>query len=400
MFNFKIAGVKVRNFEIEYIKTDTALTDCVTHLETQEEIAFDLEFDKNLFRYGFNLCLIQICSQTRCFVVDPMALTNAQLKPLFAVFENPKILKVIHSGSEDLRLLQTLGCHLRGLFDTETALKLLNYERTSLGSLILAKFEIEISKSLQTSNWGVRPLSEKQIIYSAHDVVFLLELRTILTQELADAQKIDWFWQEVQHFESLVFVVLPVTDFLTAADRKEFSEYHQFVLNGLLTFREKNAEKAAKPAYQVIANDLVRKIVGDPTILDNWLKERGIYHAFKTSVFQEKMQDVYAELCAEADNQQLSKTDSGRVKLTDAQHRENTRRRHETETFKEQIFKPIQAQIAARFNEPTARQVLTNTLVSDIASGKTRISEIPLRYKREILVQSADELGIDLARFE
>ena len=400
MFNFKRTKVKVQDFEIEYIDTDLALVDCVAHLVVQKEIAFDLEFDKNLFRYGFNLCLIQICSITRCFVIDPMALSNAQLKPLFDVFEDPEILKVIHSGSEDLRLLQTLGCHLRGLFDTETAIKLLNYERTSLGSLILAKFEIEISKSLQTSNWGVRPLSEKQIIYSAHDVVFLLELRDILTKELTEAQKIEWFWQEVQHFESLTFVVLPVTDFLSAADRKDLSEHQQFVLNGLFIFREKKAQKVGKPAYQVISNDLVRKIVADSSVLENWLRERGIYHAFKTSDFQEQMQVLYADLCAEADDKQLSKTDSGRIKLTDAQQRENFRRRQESELAKEQIFKPIQAQIALMYDQPTARQVFTNTLMADITARKIRIKDIPVRYKREIIEQAATDLGLSLAEFQ
>ena len=100
-------------YNIVYIDTETKLKECVQELNACSVIGFDLEFDNNYFKYGFNICLIQIATEKTCFIIDPIALKTKQLKPIFEVFENPKIVKVAHSSGEDLRLLQSLGCHLR-----------------------------------------------------------------------------------------------------------------------------------------------------------------------------------------------------------------------------------------------------------------------------------------------
>ena len=135
-----------RGINIEYVENIEQLKNCTTYLQTLNIIAFDLEFDKNSYLYGFNLCLIQIASEKRCFVIDPLKFSNKQLKAVYDVFENPTILKILHSGGEDLRLLQTLGCKLQNLFDTDIAVKLLNYEKISLGNVIKAKFDITLDK--------------------------------------------------------------------------------------------------------------------------------------------------------------------------------------------------------------------------------------------------------------
>ena len=91
---------------IEYIDTVDGFNAAIKHLLSADSVAFDLEFDSSRYSYGFTLCLVQICTKERCFVIDPFKIKD--LKPLFAILEDPSILKIAHSGDQDLRLLHSL----------------------------------------------------------------------------------------------------------------------------------------------------------------------------------------------------------------------------------------------------------------------------------------------------
>lgn len=59
---------------------------------------------------------------------------------------------------------------------------------TGLSSLCLEHFGLPLSKRLQTSDWGARPLSEEQLCYAALDAYCLLGLARELPSELATLQ--------------------------------------------------------------------------------------------------------------------------------------------------------------------------------------------------------------------
>ena len=100
----------------EYITTQEQLSECITKINSVPEIAVDLEFDKNRYRYGFNLCLLQIKAADEIFLIDPLG-ADFDIKPIFEPLENPKIEKVVYAFGEDIRLLHTLGCYPKNLFD-------------------------------------------------------------------------------------------------------------------------------------------------------------------------------------------------------------------------------------------------------------------------------------------
>ncbi|MFN4152481.1 MAG: ribonuclease D, partial [Candidatus Sericytochromatia bacterium] len=121
-------------FQIEYINNNKLLDSCIKYLSSVNSFAFDLEFDHYRFSYGFNLCLIQIATDKRCFVIDPIS--KIDLNPLFDLFEDEKILKIVHSSGEDLRLLNQMNCYPKNLFDTDIVTKFLNYDLTSLSAML------------------------------------------------------------------------------------------------------------------------------------------------------------------------------------------------------------------------------------------------------------------------
>ena len=151
---------------------------CVDSLSQKSQFSIDLEFDKNRFRYGFNLCLMQIFDGKDCYLIDPLS-DDIDIKKIFPLIEDPKIEKVAFSFSEDLRLLHSLGCYPQNVYDISFAAALLNFPPVSLTKLLHMVLEIETDKSSQQSNWFKRPLSEDQKNYAAEDVIYLLQMKNI-----------------------------------------------------------------------------------------------------------------------------------------------------------------------------------------------------------------------------
>ncbi|HSR37930.1 MAG TPA: hypothetical protein VLL95_03370, partial [Phnomibacter sp.] len=89
-----------------YIADAAELQHCVDILRQSTVFAFDLEFDRDRYTYGFDLCLMQVATPEVCFLIDPLSKIN--LQPLFEVFTLPAIRKLVHCPGEDLRLLHSL----------------------------------------------------------------------------------------------------------------------------------------------------------------------------------------------------------------------------------------------------------------------------------------------------
>lgn len=389
-----------RNYQITYITDQTALQNCVEHLNTCAKIGFDLEFDNNLHTYGFNLCLIQIASAERCFLIDPYSFDTASLQPLLAVFANPAIVKIIHAGGEDYRLLQRLGCQPKNLFDTELCANMLGYAKTSLGNVVQQNWGIEIDKGLQMSNWTKRPLTADQLRYAANDVVFLLDLHEALESQLTAAQKSAWFAQEMKAVENTSYEWSQKTDFIKKADRDEFSEYDLFVLTELFKFRDEVAQKLNKPAYQVFSDDFVRGIVRNPAQLANWPQLRGIIHYVKSESFGAKIEAAYQRIVTTATAQELGTDPTAKKRLSAAEWSEIDRQREALRVAKEQVFGPIKTQLAQQYGDFVANSTLSNNVVAELAAGTLTISKFKIDYKRTILNATAAQLGIDLKKYQ
>ena len=70
-------------------------------------LGIDTEFVRER-TYRADLGLVQVSDGETAWLLDPLAVQN--LAPLAEMLENPAILKILHSGSEDLEvLLNTVG---------------------------------------------------------------------------------------------------------------------------------------------------------------------------------------------------------------------------------------------------------------------------------------------------
>ena len=101
------------------VADSAALSHCVEVLHESDVLAVDTEFMRTDTFYPI-LGLIQIFDGQQCWLIDPVALDS--LDELGSVFKNPAIIKVFHSCSEDLEVLQhVMGTLPQPLFDTQIA---------------------------------------------------------------------------------------------------------------------------------------------------------------------------------------------------------------------------------------------------------------------------------------
>ena len=166
------------------ITDNTSLLEICNLAQQQSAIALDTEFMR-VSTYFPKLGLIQLYDGERVSLIDPLAIRD--FSPFVALLSNPKVLKVLHSCSEDLLVfLQKFDQLPRPMIDTQIMARFLGLG-TSAGLAKLAQqyLNVEIDKGATRTNWIKRPLSDIQLQYAAGDVWYLLPLYHILEKELA-----------------------------------------------------------------------------------------------------------------------------------------------------------------------------------------------------------------------
>jgi ribonuclease D len=376
--------------QINYIDNQPALDACVTRLRGASELAFDLEFDSHSFTYGVNLALIQIADPERCFLIDP--LVELDLNDLFAVFEDAAIRKLAHSSGEDLRLLHSLGCVPQNVYDTEVAARLLNYEFTSLAAMLQAKLGIQLDKKQQRSNWLKRPLTEEQLHYAALDVQHLHALKAALEPELAAANLLEFTADEQAALSRIVHQPEERTTFLRPADSHQLSPHDQYVLDGLLRFRDELAREMNRPAFQILDEQLLRALTAGDVDAEDVPFEKGVHGRLKNAGFGRKVRTRYERLLDDAERDGLSRNLPERRRLSKEEHAA----RQQAEADRKDKFGPVQEALAARYGTFAARMLLSNTLVGDVLRGATRLEELQRPYRLQVIRDLAAGLGISL----
>lgn len=165
-------------------------------------IAIDTEFLREKTYYS-QLCLIQIATQDEIACIDPLSIDD--LAPLNALMTNTSVLKVMHSGGQDMETLyQTLGSMPTPVFDTQTAAALLGEgEQISYAGLVKSLLDIELPKSQTRTNWAKRPLTESQLAYAADDVRYLRDVYLKEVASLKVQNRLEWATQESRKLENV-----------------------------------------------------------------------------------------------------------------------------------------------------------------------------------------------------
>lgn len=368
------------------VASDEALREAADQLQQCQELALDLEFDQNRFTYGFNLCLVQIADGNgNCYIIDPFYIDD--LSPLFSLIENPAIAKIIHHSNNDILLLDKLGCNIRNIVDTDVAAKILNYERSSLATVLKEEFNKEIDKSQQSSNWNKRPLTEEQLRYAAIDVIYLHEIKAKLLNAIEEVERMHWLKEENHLLEQIRFTE-PENPHLRLKHAFRLNYYQQYLLKGLYAFRDELAQQFNKPAPFVIPNDALVDLANNPnTDIHEWLNHtRGIHGGLKKPKNERLLKDALQKAKEDAKANNISHDYP--------EHRfHRPLRTPETERRKE-LLSEVQQLIIAKYGEYASKLIINQSLITEYSqNGRLRCTK---KYATDIVLQTARELGIDI----
>jgi ribonuclease D len=134
------------------------------------------------------LCLVQLSAgDGECHLVQ-FRRAEYRAPNLCRLLSDPDVEKLFHFARYDLAIIrQYLGVLCRPVYCTKIASKLARTytDRHGLKDLCQELLGIELSKQLQSSDWGAFELSEAQLGYAASDVLHLHDLRERLDGMLA-----------------------------------------------------------------------------------------------------------------------------------------------------------------------------------------------------------------------
>ncbi|RIJ37073.1 ribonuclease D [Pontibacter oryzae] len=373
---------------IKLIENQDQLQEALALLNNCQELALDLEFDQNRFTYGFNLCLVQIADEAgTCYIIDPFTIND--LQPLFDLLQNGGITKIIHHANNDILLLDKLGCSIKGVMDTDVAAKILNYERSSLATVMKEEFDIEIDKSQQSSNWNKRPLTDAQLRYAALDVIYLHRIKGKLVNEVKELGRLHWLEEENQLLEGLTYST-PENPHLKLRNAFRLSFYQQHILKNLFAFREQMGQQFNKPAPYVIPNEALVELASNTDVdVHEWLNHtKGIHGGLKRSRNEQLLAGaiVEAKQSAQANNISHDYPES---------RWQRPPRTPETEQRKEELTQ-VQKCIMTKYGEFASRLIINQSVINEYSvNGNLRCTKA---YASHIVQETAEELGIKLPK--
>lgn len=375
---------------IQYIDDNVQLENVTKHLSSISMIGIDLEFDKNHYRYGFNLCLMQIFDGDRCYLIDPIS-ESLDIALIFPVLENEKITKVCFAFNEDMRLLHHIGANIEGVRDLAIARIILGKKGLSLSNTLVEELEREPQNSLQKSNWFQRPLSDDQKKYAALDVVDLLMLNDQLSDQLKQLDREEWFQEEMKQFEGMDWdqssqPLVPVKE------RKDMTLIQWMRYEELMLYRDGAAKKMNRPAYKVMDKNMIKKIAVSPKELENWHKERRIHPKYRNETTAHQLRLIIDEVDQQFQETHLPIDTPARRPLTRDEKLIRNRQRREFDKLKETFFSPVKAEITDQFGENLANYMLSNKRVSELVTGTIK----PLNYQRQLMSSAAEKCGLEL----
>ena len=245
---------------MHYIKETNHLNELCSKLNKSEFLSIDTEFIREK-TYWPKLCLIQVFNGKEQIIIDPLA-KDIDLKSFFEILNNKEIVKIFHSGRQDIEIFYNLTKKIpQNIYDTQIAAMVcgfgdsIGYE--NLVSQLLGK---KIDKTSRLTNWSNRPLSKKQINYAISDVTHLFEIYPIIRDKIISNKRENWLKEEIKILISKKTYELNPNDSWKRLKYRNLSKNSIGVLIELSKWREIKAQKKDVPRGNVIRDDAIYEL--------------------------------------------------------------------------------------------------------------------------------------------
>ena len=262
---------------MQFIQNDQDLAILCSKMSNEEFVCVDLEFLRQ-HTYFAKLCLIQIASINDEAIIDPLV-EDINLQPFFDLMQNEKVVKVFHSGRQDIEIIYNLTSKIpTPLFDTQIAAMVAGFgESISYEHLVNHILHINIDKSSRLSDWSNRPLNNNQLNYAISDVTHLVKIYQHLKLKLINENRLDWISDELSALcDESLYKINPHNMWQKMRHRSHSAKFLTY-LRELCAWRELRAINKDVPRQSFIKDDMLLNICSDcPTSKEDLCKVRGM----------------------------------------------------------------------------------------------------------------------------
>jgi len=267
----------------ELITTTDALSELCERLAKSDFVTVDTEFMREN-TYWPELCLVQIANTEEAAAVDPLA-DGIDLTPLLDLLcENEDVLKVFHAGGQDVEIVYNLtGKTPHPIFDTQIAMMAISQsEQIGYANLVEAWLGITVDKGARFTDWGRRPLTERQIEYAIGDVTHLAQIFPRILKKLFKTGRGAWLDAEM---EKLADPANYANDADSAWERIRAPSRNATVLGrlkALAAWREQEAQHKNIPRGRIMRDETLADLAGHPPKSQaDLVKVRGLSAAWR-----------------------------------------------------------------------------------------------------------------------
>ena len=179
--------------------------DLPDEISLSDKIAVDCEFT-GLNIQRDRLCLVQISSGNNDAHIIQLNKDDYDAPNLKKILNNKKINKLFHFARADLLFIKKyLGINVENVNCTKIMSKIARSysDKHGLKDLIKEFSGVDISKQLQTSDFGGE-LSDKQLKYCAHDVIYLHKIYDSLLNILKREDRIELYDKTIKFINTRV----------------------------------------------------------------------------------------------------------------------------------------------------------------------------------------------------
>ncbi|WP_299393090.1 ribonuclease D [Pelagibius sp.] len=240
-------------------------------------ITLDTEFLRDS-TYWPKLCLVQVAGPDDVAAIDSLS-PKLDLAPLLALFDDPKILKVLHSARQDMEIFFHLTGRLPApIFDTQVAAMVCGFgESVGYDTLVRKMTGAHVDKSSRFTDWSRRPLAERQLNYALADVTHLRKIYRKLAGRLSKSGRAGWLEEEMSVLTSPETYRLEPENAWRRLKTRSNDRRYLAVLRALATWREEEAQQRDVPRGRVLRDEQLFDIAAHrPTSEEELARSRGV----------------------------------------------------------------------------------------------------------------------------
>ena len=242
------------------ITKNDALREFCTRSSEAEFVTVDTEFlrDKT---YWPILCLVQLGGPDEAAAIDAMA-DGLDLAPLFELMRDSSVLKVFHAGRQDFEIFfRQMGELPNPVFDTQVSAMVCGFgDSVGYETLVSQLLRKSIDKTMRFTDWGHRPLSEKQLNYALGDVTHLREVYEKLRDKLEKNNRYHWVAEEMAHLNNPAIYQIDPRETWRRLKVRSTKPKFLAILQEVAALREEEAQRRDIPRNRVLRDDALTEI--------------------------------------------------------------------------------------------------------------------------------------------